>query len=99
MSTVRPDTDTFAELVDPAAELTCIGSGYQFTEGPVWVAARGCLLFSDIPGDTRWRWSERDGMAVDLRPTFKGNGMALDIEGDLLVCEQVSSCLVRYRAS
>ncbi len=45
-------------LIDPAAQLRCIGSGYQFTEGPVWSAAEDCLYFSDIPGDTRWRWSE-----------------------------------------
>ena len=87
----------FHELIDPAAELRLIGSGYQFTEGPVWVAAENCLYFSDIPGDTRWRWTENGGMEVALTPTFKGNGMALDNDGHLLVCEQVSSCLVRFR--
>src|SRR5262249_42543903 len=34
-----------------------------------------------------------------LTPTFKGNGMCLDSDGQLLVCEQVSSCLVRFRNS
>jgi gluconolactonase len=97
MSAVKPDSDRLAELIDLDAQLRLLGSGYEFTEGPVWHAARGCLLFSDIPGDRRWRWSEREGMAVDLHPTFKGNGMALDIDGNLLVCEQVSSCLVRFR--
>ena len=29
-------------------------------------------------------------------PTFKGNGMALDLDGNLLVCEQVASCVVRF---
>jgi gluconolactonase len=86
-------------LIDPAAEPTCIGTGYEFTEGPVWVPSEQCLYFSDIPGDTRWRWTEERGMEVALRPTFKGNGMALDNEGNLLVCEQVSSCLVRFRPS
>jgi gluconolactonase len=85
-------------LIDPDPDLTCLGSGYEFTEGPVWVAAERCLYFSDIPGDTRWRWSESAGMEIAARPTFKGNGMALDNEGNLLVCEQVSSCLVRFRA-
>jgi gluconolactonase len=83
-------------LIDPDAELTCIGSGYEFTEGPVWVPGEQALYFSDISGDTRWRWSEERGMEVSARPTFKGNGMALDNEGNLLVCEQVSSCLVRF---
>jgi gluconolactonase len=98
MSIVTADTPALASLLDPDVELRQIGSGYQFTEGPVWVGAQGCLLFSDIPGDTRWRWSERDGMSVGLRPTFKANGMALDIDGNLLVCEQLTSCLVRFHA-
>ena len=86
-----------AELIDPAATLTRIGGGYEFTEGPVWDPRQNCLLFSDIPGDVRWRWTRAGGMEVDLAPTFKGNGIAFDNDGHLLVCEQVSSCLVRFR--
>ena len=85
-------------LIDPTAPLSCLGTGYEFTEGPVWVPAEGSLYFSDIPGDTRWRWSESGGMEIAARPTFKGNGMALDNDGNILVCEQVSSCLVRLRS-
>jgi gluconolactonase len=92
------DKAALVSLIDPAAQLRCIGSGYQFTEGPVWNAAEDCLYFSDIPGDTRWRWSESAGMEVALHPTFKANGMALDIDGNLIVCEQVTSCLVRFHA-
>jgi gluconolactonase len=98
VSVVKADSAELAALIDPAAQLQCIGGGYQFTEGPVWSAAEGCLYFSDIPGDTRWRWSEHDGLAVALHPTFKANGMALDIEGNLVVCESVTSCLVRFRS-
>jgi gluconolactonase len=86
-----------ADLIDPAATLTKIGEGYQFTEGPVWDRWRNCLLFSDIPGDARWRWTRAGGMELDLAPTFKANGMCFDNDGHLLVCEQVSSCLVRFR--
>lgn len=86
-----------ASLIDLAAPLIKFGSGYQFAEGPVWVAAEEALLFHDIPGDKRWRWTRARGIELDLAPTFKGNGMALDNDGHLLVCEQVSSCLVRFR--
>ena len=84
-------------LVDPTAQLTRIGSGYQVTEGPVWVAAEQCLYFHDIPGDTRWRWSAERGMELVARPTFKANGSCLDSDGNLIVCEQISSCLMRIR--
>ena len=36
-------------------------------------------------------------MELVAQPTFKGNGMAYELDGSLLVCEQVSSCLVRIR--
>ena len=90
-------TVDLATLIDPAATLTQIGSGYQFTEGPVWDTRQNCLLYHDIPGDARWRWTRGGGVELDLAPTFKGNGMAFDNDGHLLVCEQVSSCLVRFR--
>jgi gluconolactonase len=88
-------TSGLGQLIDPDAELTCLGAGYEFTEGPVWVAAEQALYFSDIPGDTRWRFTEERGLEIAETPTFKGNGMALDNDGNNLVCEQVSSCLVR----
>jgi gluconolactonase len=92
------DVAGFEELVDPGEQLTRVGGGYQFTEGPVWSPRERSLYFSDIPSDTRWRWSERDGMVRDAAPTFKANGLALDAGGNLLACEQVSSCVVRFTA-
>lgn len=96
MTAVEIDLAPFEELVDPGEQLTCLGRGYQFTEGPAWSPRDASLYFSDIPGDARWRWSERGGMALDASPTFKANGLALDAHGNLLSCEQVSSCVVRF---
>jgi gluconolactonase len=94
--TVVVDSPEFAELVDPGATMTEIGSGYEFSEGPVWDVREQALLFSDIPGEARWRWTPADGMVRVAWPTFKGNGLAFDLEGNLLVCEQVTSCLARF---
>jgi len=94
---IEADNSSFASLVDPGVQLTRLGEGYQFTEGPVWSPRERCLYFSDIPSDARWRWSEEHGMVLDAKPTFKANGLVLDAEGALLSCEQVSSCVVRVR--
>ena len=85
-----------ADLIEPGAELRRLGDGYQFTEGPVWVAAQGCLEFVDIPSDTRWRWSDERGMEVALQPMFKASGLALDREGRIVACEGLSSCVARF---
>jgi gluconolactonase len=50
-----------------------------------------------MPGDVRRRWSERDGVEEVMRPSNKCNGMVYDSDGNLLVCEHVTSSLVRER--
>ena len=75
-----------------------IGTGFTFTEGPVWDPA-GFLLFSDMPGDVRRRWSPDDGVTEVCRPSNKGNGMAYDASGRLLICEHATSRLVRQDAN
>ena len=51
--TLRPD---FGDLIDPEAPVDSVGTGFMFTEGPVWHPLDHYLLFSDMPGDVRRRW-------------------------------------------
>jgi gluconolactonase len=95
---IEPDVSAFETLISTSAQLSCLGQGYLFTEGPVWSPRERCLYFSDIPSDARWRWSADRGMEVDERPTFKANGLVMDAAGALVACEQLSSCVVRVRA-
>ena len=46
-----------ADLIDLEAERLQLGHGYEFTEGPAWSVAEQALIFSDIPADTRYRWT------------------------------------------
>jgi gluconolactonase len=71
-----------------------IAGGFIFTEGPVW-HPEGYLLFSDMPGDVRRRWSPSQGVTVVRQPANKCNGMAYDEQGRLLVCEHSTSRLIR----
>jgi gluconolactonase len=90
-------SDALAELIDTDAEVERVASGFTFTEGPIWNKEGNFLLFSDMPGDVRRRWSEADGVEEIMRPSNKCNGMVYDSEGNLLVCEHVTSSLVRER--
>jgi gluconolactonase len=94
---VTVKSDALAELIDPGAEVERVATGFTFTEGPVWNKEGAFLLFSDMPGDVRRRWSERDGVQEVMRPSNKCNGLVYDAEGNLLVCEHVTSSLVRER--
>jgi gluconolactonase len=83
------------ELVDEGVQVEQLGTGFTFTEGPIWNPDGQFLLFSDMPGDTRRRWDEDTGVEEVLSPSNKGNGMTLDGKGRLLVCEHTTSSVVR----
>ena len=92
--TLQVKADAFLELVDEGAELEQLGTGFTFTEGPLW-NPEGFLLFSDMPGDVRRRWDEQGGVREVANPSNKGNGMTFDLDGRLIVCEHVTSSVVR----
>jgi gluconolactonase len=96
-----------AAVVAPDAEVQQLAEGFIWTEGPVWVRDGGYLVFSDVPGNVMYRWSEADGVSEVLNPSgYDGpptdafaepgqNGMALDAAGDLLACDHGNRALAR----
>src|SRR5918999_3336231 len=86
----------FEELIDLHAPVRQIGTGFTFTEGPIWHPVDHYLLFSDMPGDVRRRW-DKSGVREVMRPANKCNGLTYDAELNLLVCEHATSSLVRER--
>lgn len=84
----------FERLIDPQAAFTRAGTGFIFTEGPVWHPLDHYLLFSDMPGDVRRRL-DRSGVREVARPSNKGNGMTYDAALNLVVCEHATSSVAR----
>lgn len=82
-------------LIAADAPLERIARGFQFTEGPAWNAALGCLIFSDIIGNTMYCWSRRDGLSVYRTPSNMANGNTFDQLGCLLTCEHATSRITR----
>jgi gluconolactonase len=87
----------FENLIDPYAPVSQVGTGFDFTEGPIWHPIDRYLLFSDMPGDVRRRWDPRRGVVEVKRPSNKCNGMTYDADLNLIVCEHATSSLVRER--
>ncbi|KAK8803686.1 hypothetical protein WA158_001380 [Blastocystis sp. Blastoise] len=54
------------KLISPNTEAFVLGEGFKFVEGPVWnkYDSKGFLLFSDIPNNCIYRWSEETGFEV-----------------------------------
>ena len=89
----------FDQLVDNNAAMEILGSGFTWTEGPVWIGdSDGHLLFSDIPRNSIFKWDARDGISLFMQPSgYTGveyyglepgcNGLFLDHDGRLMMCE------------
>jgi gluconolactonase len=75
------------EVLPADASLEQIAQGFVFTEGPVWDFTAGQLVFSDIPGDTMYRYRPADGVSTYRQPSSFSNGMTLDAGGKIVVCE------------
>lgn len=66
-------------------EVEIIAKDVIFGEGPVWERRRKEFFFTDIIGDTIWKWKAKGGLETVLKPSAKANGMTTDMEGRIVV--------------
>jgi gluconolactonase len=90
-------SDKFWELIGEDEPVRQLGGGFIFTEGPIWHPLDNYLLFSDMPGDVRRKWTPDGGISEVMRPSHKANGMTYDADLNLLACEHATSSVVRFR--
>jgi gluconolactonase len=81
---------------NPVLEKVATGTGFSWTEGPVWIPS-GYLLFAEIPSNSIRKWMPVSGLSVFMQPSgwkdsapYTGkepgsNGMTLDSRGRLTV--------------
>jgi gluconolactonase len=97
-------------ILSPAATAEVIASGFNWTEGPLWLEKEKMLLFSDIPGNIVYRWTEASGTSVYLTPSgYTGtvkrggetgsNGLLLDGKGRLVLCQHGDRRVARMNAA
>lgn len=88
----------FRELVTVDAKAEILTEGFEWSEGPLWVESENMLLFSDIPVNTVFKWTEKEGKKVYLKPAgytgtvsrvgeMGSNGLILNKEGKLVLCQ------------
>jgi gluconolactonase len=88
----------FDKLIPPGAEMEILAGGFEWTEGPLWIKDGGYLLFSVIPPNKVCKWKEGEGVSIylkpsgltgprDLREEPGSNGLILDPQGHLVLCQ------------
>jgi gluconolactonase len=85
-------------LVPAGAKIEVVASGFQWTEGPVWVSEGEYLLFSDVPKNRIYRWAPGAQASLFLEPSggtevrgFRepgSNGLKPAGDGRILVADQ-----------
>lgn len=98
-------------LVPRGASLEKIADGHQWVEGPVWDRKKHFLLFSDIPSNSVFKWQEKEGVSLFLKPSgytgsapFEGkepgsNGLALDSAGRLVLAQHGDRRIARLETT
>ncbi len=94
-------------LVAPGTKVERLAGGFEFTEGPVWVAEGGYLLFSDPNTNTIYRWTPEGQVSVyRTKSGYAGvdigeyhqpgsNGLTLDQEGRLVIDQHGNRRVIR----
>ena len=91
-------SEELSGILNKDAKIEILARDCQFTEGPLWVARENMLLFSDVPANIIYKWTEAGGKEVFLKPAgytggasrggFMGpNGLLLTEEGKLWICQ------------
>jgi gluconolactonase len=83
------------ELFDREQEMDQLLTGFEFTEGPAWNPADRSLVFSDILGNSIYRWRQTSGLQTLRRNSHMANGNCFDLQGRLVTCEHATSRLTR----
>lgn len=89
----------FDRLVGPYAKLELVVRDHDWAEGPLWDPTTRCLLFSDVTRNAIYRWCDRKGEELFLKPSgytgitpFRGkepgsNGLTFGADGRLIMAE------------
>lgn len=86
-----------------------IADSFDWCEGPLWLPDQEIIIFSDIPKNSVYQWSEEGGLKLYLNPSgYTGdlprggetgsNGLLRDPNGSLVLCQHGDRRLARMDA-
>lgn len=102
--------DEGLQLISPNADIDIVASGFQWTEGPLWIDEGEYLLFSDIPQNKVYKLDKNLDTSTYLFPSgFSGqnftgeepgsNGLILDGQGRLVLLQHGNRQIARMKSA
>lgn len=113
---VYPTTGSVESLSPKLDEIIAVGTlpeiiadSFIWSEGPLWIPGHEMLLFSDIPENSVFQWTEKGGLKLYLKPAgytdsiqrggeTGSNGLLLDPQGRLVLCQHGDRRMARMDA-
>ena len=105
-TTTAADSVGSIERIDPAfdaivqsdAAIEILADGFEWSEGPLWLDDQKALIFSDVPKNIVYKWTEEKGKETYLTPSGRtgalpygdepgSNGLLLSNDGKLVLCQ------------
>lgn len=96
-------------IIAPGALPEILAEGFDWSEGPLWLPEQQKVIFSDVPANSIFEWSEQEGLKLYLKPSgytdtiarggeTGSNGLLLDGEGRLVLCQHGDRRMARMMA-
>jgi gluconolactonase len=100
---IYPDPDilvidnSFKQYLVGLVAIHRLWTGFQWAEGPAWSGEGQYVLFSDVKGDTQYRYIWETGRVSPFRkPSYNSNGNSFDFQGRELSCQDFFRRVVRW---
>ncbi|HUB45574.1 MAG TPA: SMP-30/gluconolactonase/LRE family protein [Acetobacteraceae bacterium] len=103
---IYPDPDVL--VIDPSfkdylvglAAIHRLSTGFDWAEGPAWSGEGEYVLFSDVKGNTQYRYIWETGDVTEFRkPSWRSNGNTFDFQGRQVSCQDYFRRVVRWEPS
>lgn len=86
------------QIIPENIPVEILSEGFEWTEGPLWLEKENKLIFSDIPSNSIFEWTDKEGIKLYLKPSgytgkksrrgeIGSNGLLLNPKGKLSLCQ------------
>ena len=97
------------DIIAPGVLPEILADSFNWSEGPLWLPEQELVIFSDVPENTVYQWSESGGLKVYLNPSgytdtlrrggeTGSNGLLRDPQGRLVLCQHGDRRMARMDA-
>lgn len=98
------------KIIPDSAKIEILAEGFDWSEGPLWLGNERKLIFTDVPKNLIYEYSDKKGLKIYLNPSgltkdepntgnSGANGLVLNQDGNLVICQHGERRVAKMLAS